>query len=638
MEKHFYEFGPYRIDTVERRLLRGNKPVPLTPKAYQTLLVLVENAGHGLDKDELLRRVWPDTFVGEVSLARNISVLRKVLGDGDAEYIETIPKRGYRFVASVTQSHVPPESLTVDEHTLTHVFVEETATSTGPVLSFNSLVGAVIVVLVLVGVTYFAVTSRPRSTVKSLAVLPLKDLSGRSDQKYLELGIADSIIVRVSDISGLTVRPLGAVRRYAEASIDPLQAARELKVEAVLDSTMQAVDGRIRANFNLLQVSTGTSLWTQSFEVRDADILNLEEEVARQVAGQLRKHLDTSGQARAWRQSTANPEAYEHYLKGLYSDEVQRVTGGTRASLETAITRFKKATELDPSYAQAWARLAMSYGDLLRFYEADQNLEQQANEAARRAYALAPDIPELHLYRSQAFWSWNGGYQVEQAIRELRRAAGYNSSDVHSRLGAIYFHAGLERQAITELKRAIEIDPANALHRDRLAQAYVWAGRYDEARSAYERAFAIESESRGSIAISAVPLLYAGRFDEARRRLESGRARDPRNVVAPAYLALLAALQGRHREAESVISSAASDMEKLLEAHHAFYAYASVCALQGKSTEAVRWLRKTVATGMPDYPMFARDPNLDRIRNSLEFAQFMGELKPRWDAMDREFR
>src|SRR4029077_8036748 len=189
------------------------------------------------------------------------------------------------------------------------------------------------------------------------------------------------------------------------------------------------------------------------------------------------------------------------------------------------------------------------------------------------------------------------------------------------RLGAIYFHAGLDRQAIAELKRAIEIDPTNLLHLDRLAQAYVWGGRYQEARATYERAFAVESEAQGSIAISAVPFLYARQFVEARHRLELGRARDPRNVVAPACLALLAALEGEFQKAETAIPSAVDDMEKLLEAHQAFYAYASIYALQGKSQEAVRWLRKTVDTGMPNYPMFARDPNLARIRPSPEFSQ-----------------
>jgi tetratricopeptide (TPR) repeat protein len=188
-----------------------------------------------------------------------------------------------------------------------------------------------------------------------------------------------------------------------------------------------------------------------------------------------------------------------------------------------------------------------------------------------------------------------------------------------------------------ELKRAIEIDPANSLYLDRLAQVYVLAGRQDDARAAYGRAFALESEAQGTLTNSAIPYLYARQFDEARRRLESARALDTQNVVASAYLALLAALEGRFQEAEGAIPSDIHEMEKFRDSHHAFYAFASIFALQGKRAEAVHWLRKTVETGMPDYPLFARDPNFARVRASAEFVQFMAELKPRYEAMEREF-
>src|SRR5258707_2359962 len=231
---HFYEFGPYRIDTVERRLLRGDEPIPLTPKAYDTLLVLVENAGHGLKKDDLMRRVWPDTFVEESSLTRNISVLRKVLGDEDDRYIETLPKHGYRFAVPIKELRLPAETVVVDERTMTRVVIEETESANWRMPSIRM---AAVLLLVIVALALAYVTTRRSSlpAIQSLAVLPPKDLAGGADRRYLELGIADSIIGRMSEISGLTVRPTGAVRKYAESSADPLRAGRELKVDAVLD-------------------------------------------------------------------------------------------------------------------------------------------------------------------------------------------------------------------------------------------------------------------------------------------------------------------------------------------------------------------------------------------------------------------
>src|SRR5207302_1661206 len=183
--------------------------------------------------------------------------------------------------------------------------------------------------------------------VKSLAVLPLKNLGGDAGEKYLELGIADSIIGKVSGIPGLTVRPTGAVRQYVDAKADPLRAAQELKVDAILDGTLQVAGNRVRVNLNLLETSSGASLWAHVFDLPMSEIFEVEDEVALQVARQLRLHLDSLQRANVVRHSTKNPEAYEHYLKGLYSHETPRMTRGGRVAIEAAIVRFRKATESD---------------------------------------------------------------------------------------------------------------------------------------------------------------------------------------------------------------------------------------------------------------------------------------------------
>ncbi len=633
---HFYEFGPYRVDLGEKRLLRGDVPIPLTPKAFDTLVVLVESAGRGLEKDEMLHRVWPDTFVEEGSLTRNISVLRKALGDEEGQFSETIPKRGYRFVAPVREVRPPDQELIVDERAC--VIIEETET-TSPFWLSPSRLAAILLLLLAAGTGVYLLGRRaPGPKDRSLAVLPLRNLNGGSEQRHLELGFADNIIACLSQMQELIVRPTGVVQRYAGSSTDPLQVARELKVDLVLDGTMQIADGRIHINLNLLDARTGGSIWVHAFESASTSILDMEETVARQVAAQLRTRLGVSTQAIAWRRTTKNPEAYEYYLRGLYSGEVQRMAGGTRGSLETQIARFRKAAELDPSFAEAWAQLALAYFRLARYYAPNEGLVPQAEEAAKRAAALDPDLPELLAYRSLLAWSWYGNYNLEEGIRFSRRALVYNSAEVHSRLGANYFHAGLNDQSIHELQRAVEMDPANGLHLDRLGQAYVWAGRFDEARLTFEKAFALESDTGGNFAISAVPFLYAGQFDEAHRRLEAGKARDPKNALAPAYLVVLAALNGRFQEAEAGIPAEPGELVKLIESHHTFYAWASAYALAGKSAEAVCWLRFAYDGGMRNYPMYVRDPFLNRIRSTREFVAFMAEVKPRFEAMEREFR
>src|SRR5258708_5596712 len=516
VQKHFYEFGPFRIDTSERQLLHGDEPVQLTPKAYETLLALTENAGRALDKDELLKRVWPDTFVEEGSLARNISVLRKALADEDGTYIETLPKRGYRFVAPVKEFRVPGETVVIEERTIARVLTEETEETETPGRRLALKIAGIAALLVVVaGVFVYLRTSggATQRAGKSLAVLPLQSLTGYAEQ-HLELGLADSIISKVGEIPGLTVRPTSAIRKYL-GSADPLRAAKELGVDAVLDGTVQTAGDRIRVSLNLLQTSAGTSLWRHAFDVRFGDIFELTKEIARQGATELRFHFDSNQNARRVRRHTRNPEAFEHYLKGIYSYEMRNVSGSSRAGIESAIMRFRRATEMDPSYAEAYAQLAICYSELMNFYESGGNPAEEARSAASRAYALDPDLPELRVFRAWMFWSWDGHYRIEDAMRELRRATGYTSSAAHSLLGLIYSHAGLDRQAIGELKRAIEIDPTNSLHLDRLGEAYVWAGRYDDARAAYARALAIEPDMQASIAFSAIPFLYAAHFNEA---------------------------------------------------------------------------------------------------------------------------
>jgi len=171
-ESRFYEFGPYRLDIAERRLLRGDQPLPLTPKAFETLLALVENAGRTLEKDELLQRVWPDTFVEEVSLARNISVLRKALEDQDGSHIKTIPKRGYRFVSPVRKLPLPGVRVVVDEHTLTQVLIEETETKSGGVRSILVAAGVLLVILLAAAVAYLAGRRGSGTYVARLAASP----------------------------------------------------------------------------------------------------------------------------------------------------------------------------------------------------------------------------------------------------------------------------------------------------------------------------------------------------------------------------------------------------------------------------------------------------------------------------------
>jgi DNA-binding winged helix-turn-helix (wHTH) protein/TolB-like protein len=260
--KHFYEFGPFRLDAAEQLLLRDGNVVPLTAKVFDTLLLLVENSGHAPEKEELLQKVWPDTFVEEGNLSQNISVLRKALGDNtaDTRYIETIPRRGYRFIANVRETR---------ESEIRPVRQDRRRWLTAAIVALAVTAGAAFLW------TRNGFERKDTAAIRSLAVLPFKALQPGPEDDLLGLGIADGVITKISQIGALRVRPTGAIRKYASRPDDPLEAARELRVDSVLDGTFQRAAGRLRVSLNLLRTGDGSSLWAESFDVPVTGFLQL---------------------------------------------------------------------------------------------------------------------------------------------------------------------------------------------------------------------------------------------------------------------------------------------------------------------------------------------------------------------------
>ncbi len=386
-----YQFGRFRLDTAERVLYRDSEPVPLTPKALEILLLLVTKHGHLIEKEELLKTLWPDTFVEEGNLTQQIFHVRKALSDGldGKHYIDTVPRRGYRFIAPVQEEPSTPEILPVRRR-WPRVLV---------------WAAGVLALAAAGGVLYRFLSAPP--PVRSLAVLPLKPLNGGEYQQHLEFGIADTIISKVSQIGSLTVRPAGAVRRYAGKERDSLRAAKELRVDAVLDGTVQRAGERLRVSFNLLRIRDGASLWADTFDVPFSDIFAVQDEVARQVAGQLRLRLGPDELARLGKRTTNNAEAYEYYLRGL-----RQYDQGWPAVMNYAIPLLQKAVELDPNFAPAQARLASAYALAALVGEPTNGAwVERAREALARAQSLNPDLAETHRARAELIMGYHGGYR-----------------------------------------------------------------------------------------------------------------------------------------------------------------------------------------------------------------------------------
>jgi len=467
------------------------------------------------------------------------------------------------------------------------------------------------------------------SHVRSLAVLPFHASGGGESDEYLGLGIADSIIIKVSQIAGLTVRPTSAIRRYASEEIDALEAARRLAVDAVLDGTVQRSEDRLRVTVNLLQVKDGRSLMTESYDMAFTDVFAIQDRVSREVTSRLRIEMSPSDQERFARRQTASVEAYEHYLKGVYHFDRRDLSPTAGPDLREAVTAFEQAAAVDPNYALAHAQLAYACVWMAPYVEPAPAWVDRARRELAIAESLDPGLAVVPLVRAHLLWSEYEGFRTEDAIREIRKAQRLDPSVGHAEMGTLLAHLGLRAPALRELGRAREIDPTSEQVRGRSVDACTLLFEPDEA---------IANQVPDSwLGTPALALTWKGRFEEADRLIRRRLAVEPGHFFAMSALARLEAAQGDVVAAEARIAELARMARDNRGFHHAAYDFAAIEALAGKPHEAVAWLRTTVEKGMPNYPLFARDPDLDRVRSSPDFKAFMAELKPRWYAQRREF-
>jgi len=466
--------------------------------------------------------------------------------------------------------------------------------------------------------------------IKSLAVLPLRSFD--NSENYLGLGITDAIIKRTSQTGELTVRPTSAVLKYFKTDTDSLQAAHQLNADAVLEGTTQRVGDRLRVTVNLLRTSDGLSIWADSFDLPAADIFVIQDKVAQQVANRLQLHLDSSRQAGLSKYPTS-PIAYELYMKGVFNLEERGTNPEDKPQLETTIDFFKKAIEADPNYALAHAQLAFAYGWMALFNEPDNpKWSDLAKAEIKRSQEIGPDIAETHLARALLLWSAYEGYKNDEAIRELFLARQLNPNSSHGELAALYGHIGLDDLAKREVQRGLEIDPTSQSFKDLTSILIFLRSDADEWHAQHQKTPHVLSYD--------VPWYYLrkGQLDDAQKAIDERMPSSRDNPELIRQQALLLALKGNQVEAEKRIQEVIAMVPlNSQNRHHHTYDAACIYALGGKSDEAVSWLKETAATGFPNYPLFARDPYLDRIRKSPQFVQFISEQKAQWERRQQEF-
>ncbi len=624
--KHFYEFGEYRVDPEERTLLRGEDPIPLPPKAFETLLILVQNSGHLVTKDDLMKSLWPDTFVEESNLSQNVFVLRKALGESaqDARSIITVPGRGYRFVEKVKQvadAGEPPELLSSQEAAIPE-------NSPSPVAAAIPKHRLLTIVLPLGMVILLAIAflgwRGTRSTAGvaprrvMLAVLPFQNLTGDPEEEYFADGLTEELITRLGRLHpaqlGVIARTSVMGYKHGDKRLD--QIGRELNVQYVLEGSVRRAGDRVRITAQLISVADQSHLWAEDYDRKVEDVVTVQDDVAIAVAGETQLKLDPSQRTDLARGRTVNPEAYEAYLRGRFFWN-KRTEDGFRKSigyLETAISA-------DSNFAQAYAGLADSYLLLGGYGFEPQNVAMpKAKNAALKALAiddhLADAYNSLAMIAMQYEWNW------KESEKDFKRAIELNPnySVAHHWYGDGYLAAWNRMdESVAELRQAQELDPLSLVINTDLAKRLCSAGKCDEGLDRFRKILEVDPDF--ALAHYDLSLTYEaqGRYPEAIAELQKIQPADIAHSVT-SQLGHLYALQGRRQEALKIL-------DELQQASKQTYIdpwnMASIYVGLGDKDAALTWLEKACQQHSPAMNGLKIDPAYAAIRSDPRFVDLV---------------
>jgi DNA-binding winged helix-turn-helix (wHTH) protein/TolB-like protein/Tfp pilus assembly protein PilF len=561
-----YGFGPYVLDRPRRLLMRDGSAVALTPKAFDLLTVLVENEGRLVSKETLMRSLWPDTVVEESNLTFQVSSLRKALG-GD-RYVVTVPGRGYQFTGAVERiAETPITETMVEQEERTTITVSDER-RTIPWLAIG-VAAALAVAVVLVTVLLIRRPPPAEPGVRSIAVLPFRPIVASQRDESLELGMADTLITRLSHIPMLIVRPTSAVRRYSALDQDPLAAGRELRVDAVLDGSIQRASDRVRVTVRLLRTADGTPLWATQFDQSVGDLFAVQDRVADGVARSIAPSLTGRQQQLLTKKATTDLGAYELYTQGLVYKELAPAK---------AQEYFQRAVTRDENFAAAWAAIAETWLFRGRFTNyPPHDFFANARTAAEKAIAIDPDLADAHAALAAVYgdydWRWDDAereylqairlnpnnatahslyafllmvrHRCDDALRHVRRAAELDplSFGIGVTHGFVLRECGRSDEAIQQLsawrKRHPDITPFG-LH---LGMAYTSAGKPAEGAKVLRETLPIARNNSQLQALYAYALVKAGQRDEALRVIDDleklGKSQSVASVnLAAAYAAL----------------------------------------------------------------------------------------------------
>ncbi len=597
--KQFYDFGSFRLDLTARVLLRDGGLVPMTPKAIETLMVLIEHQGEVVPKEDLLRAVWPDTFVEEGNLAHNISVLRKVFG---GKFIETVPKRGYRFIGD------PPSAGAVP--------------TPGPEPRGRRLWPLVVIALVpAIAVSWLLVQKYRRTEpagIRSVAVLPFVNLSSDPENEYFSDGLTEELLNGLMKIEGLHVAARTSSFQFKGKAADIRAIGRALNVAAVVEGSVRKEANRVRVTAQLNEVENGYHLWSETYDRELQDIFSIQEDICHDIVSALRIQLAAGRERPLVKRYTADIDVYTLYLKGRY-EAGRRTLAGVYKSLEY----FQQAIGRDPRYTPALAGIADSYV-ILGNYDIlpPSDAFPRARQAALRAIELDPELAEPHAslgaLKSSYEWDWAGAESEYKRALEIKPeyAAAHQGHAEH--LSAM----GRREAAMAEIRRARELDPLSPSISYVMAFLLFFHRQYDEALEQCRKTQDIDPKFFLAHFIRGYALVEKKMYEDAiasfRLAIDQAGGRGLR------YLGHAYAVSGRRKEALAVIEQLQDQKKKM---YISPFDFALIYAGLGDKDRAIEWLAKGYAERTPWLSYLKLDPRFDPLRSDARFKALLAKMK-----------
>jgi DNA-binding winged helix-turn-helix (wHTH) protein/TolB-like protein/Tfp pilus assembly protein PilF len=613
-----FSFEGFRLDASRRVLTDDSGEIlPVMPKAFEILLYLVRRAGEVVEKDELLSAVWPDTVVEENNLTQNISALRRLLGEKHREnrFIATVPGRGYQFVAPVRHGEdaVPD---TAGERPVIPIDAGDSP-PVEPAQSRAALIGLGVLVLLTAAAAFFLLKGEGGGSVgdvRSIAVLPFKPLAASERDEAFELGMTESLIMKIGGEESLVVRPLSAVRRYGSLEQDARDAGRALGVDAVLDGNIHASEGRVRVSAMLIRVADGKQLWANQFHEDLIDVFDIQDSISERVAGALKMKLGNRD-----RRYTESIEAFQLYSRGkLHASRL------IRPEVEKAIGLFEHAIAADPNYALAYVGVESANRALVLTSDAPPQIHmEQAKTAAQRAVEIDPLLADAWMsLGTVAFWyDWDW----RTAESHYRRALDLDPNNAAVRM--FYAHLlsniGRHQEALDQLARAKQLDPANPMIGAVEGQALYFAGRLDDSAGALSAV--IEMEPNLWLAHLFLARTYAAKGMLAEGTASAIRAREISrgSSMATATLGMLKAMAGERQQALAL----SGELEQRAAAGYTpHYPRAIILASLGEREGALRHLEAAAEERDPMMVFVRVEKFWEDLRGEERFARILDRM------------